>query len=167
MKTLLAIDPGMATGLFWGKYDTLTPLTRLGFAQITGGLRGLMAFLRDNPIMHSHLVVCEKFDPRPMARQFRTNELEPLRIEGAVEFMFEDDVTWQRPASMVLAGGDTQAERKRKSDDILRRNGWWLTGKDVGLADANDANAAAKHALAYMRNIGHEPSISAHLSVVV
>lgn len=157
----------MTSGLFWGHYNLLTPLTRDGFAQVPGGLDGVMDFLEELDLYHD-VIVCERFDPRPMARQFRTAELEPIRVEGAVKRAYRSwEIVWQRPASMVLAGGDTQAERKRKSDDILRRNGWWLTGKDVGLADANDANAAAKHALAYMRNIGHEPSISAHLNVNV
>ena len=67
---------------------------------------------------------------------------------------------------MVLRNGATQAERKRNSDNVLRETGWWLTGSDpnVNYKDANDANAAAKHALAYMRSIGHEPTITTLLS---
>jgi hypothetical protein len=40
--------------------------------------------------------------------------------------------------------------------------GLWSTGKkDIGKKDANDVNAAQKHALAYLRSIGHQPTLDA------
>lgn len=161
---LVAIDPGMATGVFVGEYDETTPLLRTGFIQIPGGLPAFSDWFIENLTYYDSakwdVLVCEKFAPRPMARTLKLDELEPIRIEG---WLYEYSPEWQRPGAMVLKDGATQAERKRNSDDVLRRNGWWLTGKDVGLKDANDANAAAKHALAYMRSIGHAPSIETHL----
>lgn len=160
MTFLMVVDPGMASGFFFGEYDAMSPLLRTGYAQIPGGLKGVMGYVSG---LHPEIIVSEKFAPRPIGgRQYKLDELEPIRIEGFLEMVWPN-IIWQRPAAMVLREGATQAERKRKSDDILRRNGWWLTGKDVGLKDANDANAAAKHALAYMRSIGHMPTLETHL----
>ena len=159
MTTLMAIDPGMMSGYFYGEFDELTPLMRIGYKQIPGGSKGLFDFLQGRI---ADVVVCEKFTPRPNGgRQFRLDEFEPIRIEGWME-VFYPNVAWQKPAAMVLRNGATQTERKRSSDNVLRETGWWLTGSDpnVNYKDANDVNAAAKHALAYIRSIGHEPTIS-------
>lgn len=169
MTTLLAIDPGMATGLFWGEFDGMTPLRRVGYAQIPGGVEGLNEWIgareeNANVIALAEVIAVEKFTARPHARQWKMDELEPIRIEGYLYGMWGHRINWQHPAAMVLKGAaDTQAGRKRASDDVLRRNGWWLTAKDTGLKDANDANAAAKHALAYMRSIGHMPTVDTYL----
>lgn len=170
MTTLLAIDPGMRTGLFFGQYTESTPLMRTGFLQLDGGLGGFKPWLEKqfNKGMDWDVWVCEKFVPLPMARSFKLAELEPIRIEGMLEWV-SDEVIFQRSGAMVLANepNATTARRKKLSDDVLKRAGWWLTGKrDLNMSDANDANAAAKHALAYMRSIGHEPTISAFLNVV-
>ena len=162
---LTVIDPGMTSGFFFGNYSDLQPLVRTGFRQLPGGAAAFDSYMQelDDEGHEWDIIVCERFTPRPVARAWRLAELEPIRIEGMLEKGFEH-IVWQRPAAMVLRDGKDQAERKRLSDDVLRRNGWWLTGKDVGLKDANDANAAAKHALAYMRSIGHMPSIETHLA---
>lgn len=179
MKYVLSIDPGMSTGITLGRFTAISPYERLDYWQIEGGLPGLREWfkvhdLQDEEYGHSWLygerrqevtdwnpvVVCEKFVPLPAPRSFKLAELEPIRIEGVIEDRFGDSVVWQRPSAMVLAGGETPAERKRNSDDILRRGGLWLTGKkDLGLKDANDVNAAQKHALAYMTRINHQPTI--------
>ena len=164
MTKLIAIDPGMTSGVFVGEYDDMSPLLRTGYAQIPGGIKGFSRWMDDAyPDIFGATVVCEKFVPLPMARSWKLDELEPIRIEGLLYDYWTDRIVWQRSMAMVLRDGATQAERKKNSDDLLRRNGWWLTGKDVGLKDANDANAAAKHALAYMRSIGHMPTIETHL----
>lgn len=160
MTKLIAIDPGMTSGVFVGEYDDLAPLLRTGYAQIPGGIKGFAAWFIANRIWLLDTIICEKFVPLPMARSWKLDELEPIRIEGMLDAY---NPVWQRSMAMVLRDGATQAARKKNSDDLLRRNGWWLTGKDVGLKDANDANAAAKHALAYMRSIGHMPTIETHL----
>lgn len=163
MTAILAIDPGMSTGVFWGFYKPKHKLKRITSRQLEGGLDSL---IHDSWFIELvgtvDTVVFEKFEPRPMERQYRSDELEPLRIEGFVKYL-RPDVHFQSPAAMVLRTGKDQAERKRKSDDVLRKSGLWLTGKDVGFKDANDANAATKHALAYMKNIRHVPSMEAYL----
>ncbi len=176
MNYVLSIDPGMRTGIILGRYSDETPYERIDFWQIDGGLEGLIPWLREHhdpeyqrwyfyPHEVGHMdftVVCEKFVPirSKVARTFKTEELEPIRIEGALRMELGDTIVWQRSSAMVLAGGETPAERKRNSDDVLRNAGLWLTGKkDLGMSDANDANAAQKHAIAYMRSLKHEPTM--------
>jgi hypothetical protein len=156
MTTILSIDPGMSTGIVLAEYDTLVPLTILGKWQIEGGLTGLIERFDPDDVDE---VVAEKFSPLP--RVFRLNELEPLRIEGALEAWYPV-IHWQRPVAMALAGtGGSQAENKKAADDILRAAGLWTTGSQVGCKDANDVNSATKHLVSRMRRIGHGPTLSA------
>ena len=181
MTYLLTIDPGMSTGITLGEFWENTPYERLAFWQIKGGLDALEGWIHDHydnypdrwyfpecadPALSfrslDYELVVEKFVPLPAPRTFKTDELEPIRIEGAVQVMVRRPV-WQRAASMVLAGGTTPAQRKRASDDVLRRLGLWTTGSMVGMKDANDVNSAQKHAIAYLRSIKHRPTIEALL----
>lgn len=174
MTYLLTIDPGMSTGIVLGQFTEATPYERIGRWQIEGGLEqlawwvmyhfdddlGWWSFSKENAGFHvtDVVVVCEKFVPLPAPRTFKTQELEPIRIEGALQMALET-VVWQRAGAMVLAGGDTPAKRKRASDDVLRRLGLWSTGSQIGMKDANDVNSAQKHAIAYLRSIKHEPTM--------
>ncbi len=167
MTYLLSIDPGMSTGIVSGWYSDTDPYVREEFWQVEGGLAGFRQWWWGWPNYYTGdpLLVCEKFTPLPsMTRSFKLNELEPIRIEGALEVLWDrTPIVWQRPAAMVLAGGDTTARRKKNSDDVLRRMGLWTTGKQVGCKDANDVNSAQKHAVAYLRSIGHAPTLQALL----
>ena len=161
MTYLVSIDPGMSTGIVLGWYDFEEAYRRVDYWQVTGGIKGFRTWW-DSDVFHLrrdgfHVVyVCEKFVPLQNQRTFRVDELEPIRIEGALEILLGEEPIWQRSAAMVLAGGDTPAARKKASDDVLREAGLWLTGKQVGHKDANDVNAAQKHAIAYLRRTKHE-----------
>lgn len=184
MGYLLSIDPGMQTGIVLGRYENDTQYERLGRWQVGGGLPGVVHWLEgysapselgplkllgwwwfeDSLVIFpgEMTVVCEKFVPLAAPRTFKTAELEPLRIEGGLVVLLDDtEIVWQRASSMVLAGGNTPAQRKKASDDVLRRMGLWSTGKEVGYKDANDVNSAQKHAIAYLRSIGHQPTLDA------
>lgn len=184
MTYLLSIDPGMSTGIVLGRF-TNTKYERLHYWHLEGGLPAFRDW-HNAHWMEAHTVygeewyfpehrrepsflpnqlttVCEKFVPLPAPRTFKVAELEPIRIEGAVEALGMDPV-WQRSSAMVLSNEGVTAgmtakqktaRRKKASDDVLRRAGLWLTGKQVGHTDANDVNAAQKHALAYLRSINH------------
>lgn len=172
MTTTLVIDPGMSTGIVLAERGDMTPFKIIGQWQLMDG--GLPQFVDwvDNTFEGSWQgleVVCEKFSPLP--RVFKLRELEPIRIEGYVYGLcnsgFDIPVKWQPPAAMLIAGtnngGNTRAQKqaanKRAGDDVLRKLGLWTTGKQFGTKDANDANAAMKHLIAYLRNIGHGPSL--------
>ena len=161
MTSIMAIDPGMETGIFVGRYGPESPLSAFRHFQAPCGVAGLHAWLSFQSftiITEPDVVVFERFTPRPMSRQYRREELEPLVIEGYVYARFGDRVVYQNPQRMLINGG-SGAEGKRNADRLLRNLGLHMTGADVGRPDANDANAATKHALAYMVSIGHEPTI--------
>jgi hypothetical protein len=168
----------MSTGIVLGKFDDDTEYERIARWQFDGGLEGFKDWYRVNryyyydgwefhidtgilePLDSDVIIVCEKFVPLPAPRSFKLNELEPIRIEGALA-SFHENIVWQRSSAMVLTGGESTAERKKNSDDVLRGMGLWTTGKDVGMKDANDVNSAQKHAIAYLRSIGHAPTLAA------
>lgn len=185
MTYILGIDPGMSTGIVLGEYTDDTPFEVIEKWQVERGIHGWLAWkgnhvgsngsliwtdggIDEDPFgMLAHwdvIKVCEKFIPRPMARSFKLDEVEPIRIEGSVLDTFRS-VVWQRPPMMVLAEGDTPAERKRASDDVLRRMGLWSTPKSMGpeytLKDCNDINSAMKHIVAYLRSQDHQPTLEA------
>lgn len=109
--------------------------------------------------------ICEKFTPLT-GRGFALtlDSVEPLRAEGALiakgfmaaEFPHE---SWQRPAVMYSHGGSTLPEKKKASRAWLKKHDLLPTGKTVGQPDANDAVSATLHAFAYMRKIGHLPTL--------
>jgi hypothetical protein len=151
----------MSTGVVWGSAGALTPFVREGYKQITGGLDAFAPWFEDQFIGEYYMgwrfdeLVCEKFKTRPIARNYKLIELEPIRIEG---WLSSYGPTWQWPEQRSLTSDGVKA-----SEAVLHAKNLWLTGKDVGAKDADDVNAAQLHLLAYLRNIGHLPTIEAYL----
>lgn len=152
MSTVLAIDPGMSTGITLMEYIIGERPTITAQWQIEGGLKGLRdEFPWEMEIEHAAV---ERFTPRPVAFSYSLDELEPLRIEGWLEAMFHEwEITWQDPPQRKLVKTLPQTEK------FLQEYGYWATGADVGCKDANDANSATMHALAYIRNQAHRATI--------
>lgn len=179
---VLSIDPGLSTGIVLGHYTETEPYVQDAFWQVEEGLPGFLRWHEEHfdqdrwdcwvfPELDmlggvSVTVVCEQFVPLASARAFRVEELEPIRIEGAIEAL-DIAAVWQRAGAQVLAGGDTPAQRKKASDDLLRRAGLWTTGKMVSMPDSNDVNSAQKHAMHYMAfDLKHEPTMKAYFGGV-
>jgi len=155
---LLAIDPGMSTGVVWGVYSDTEPFKLEGRTQVEGGRDATRDFLEGQFSTYTR-VVCEKF--RALPRVYKAVELEPLPIEGVVTTLFVD-VVWQYPGAMTIGGAHgTPAKNKRAADDVLRRMGLWTTGSQIGFKDANDVNSAMKHVVAYLKGISHRPTLEA------
>lgn len=152
MSTVLAIDPGMSTGITLMEYKIRERPEIVGQWQIEGGLAGLARFIEEDRPTFSDLVV-ERFTPRPVAFSYSLDELEPLRIEGYLACFFRDGFTWQDPPQRKLVRTLPETEK------FLQAYGYWATGTDVGCKDANDANSATMHALAYIRNQAHRATI--------
>lgn len=166
--------------MVWGSYSDSEPYTRRSFQQIQGGLDffiGLLLKDLDSPFyeedegpLFEHqaktTIVFEQFTLRPNGFTPSSRALEPLRIEGALRYYNDfSTLVMQAPSAQLLAGGDTPTERKRNSDNVLKRAGLWVTGKDVGQKDADDVISAQKHALHYMiHTLKHEPTIERYLS---
>lgn len=105
------------------------------------------------------VVIAEKFTARGSGNGFsyRTEALEPLRVEGAILAMGLDP-EWCSPAQQYFAGGKG-AEAKKRAHTWLKDNGLYISPKSVGCKDANDARSAALHAIAYLRRIQHMPTL--------
>lgn len=149
MSTVLAIDPGMSTGMTLMEYIIGERPTIASQWQIEGGLEGLRDF-RFSAFRCE--VVCERFTPRPVAFSYSLDELEPLRIEGWLTAIFPE-ITWQDPPQRKLIRTLPETEK------FLQAYDYWATGTDVGCKNADDANSATMHALAYIRNQAHRATI--------
>lgn len=166
MPYILSVDPGMSTGLALGYYDATTPLNVRYRMQITGGVEGLYELLKpdDVPSLFDAVseVVCEKFTPRPHAGGggLTRKTVEPLRVEGLLIALFGPGmVTFREPAGQYFSGGSTHPERKKRSREFLKDHGLYLTGRDVGQPDADDAISATLHLIGYMVDKGHRPTL--------
>lgn len=158
MKTILAIDPGMETGFVHARYDDDKPVEVIGAWQTQGGVAGAIPSLVQMSAKYLDTWVFEKFRVTP--RVYKADEVEALRMEGAV-LLCRRDVVMQYNGSMLLAGSGhgTAGKNKTAADNALRRLGLWHTGKQIGAKDANDVNSAMKHLVAYLRDNGHRPTL--------
>lgn len=104
-------------------------------------------------------VVVEKFTARGSGNGFsyRTDALEPLRVEGAILAMGIRPI-WRSPQHQYIAGGKGSEAKKRQAA-WLKEHGFYVTGKTVGCKDADDARSATAHALSYLRSIKHKPTL--------
>lgn len=151
--TLLTLDPGEATGWFYGAYDKVTPLQRISSGIIPGGAVGLSKFLVDFFTLRrlpTH-VVAERFVPDGTDG---AAEMVSPQGEGVILALLGERVRWQLRGDKAL-GYSSVAE----ADDLLRRRGWWLTGADCAWKDGRDANDAALHAIKLMRTLRHRPTL--------
>lgn len=187
--TLVTIDPGLSTGVAIGTFSDTEPYNRTHAFQIEGGLRGFLDnFWFEYDYMYADyrlevggtydcrydvedempVFVAEKFTPR--AGQGFSHTLastEPLRIEGALIALnlmpdyqkAEGNARWQQPAQQYFCGGSGVTEKRKRAKAFLKEHGLYLTGKDVGQKDAEDAISATLHALAYMRSMKHMPTL--------
>lgn len=157
---IVSIDPGMSTGIaVLDARDAESRPRLVDYLQIENGLASALRALESLGETYGEPgdaveIVCEKFSPRPGARSWRLNELEPIRIEGALSAMYGDDVTYRRPEARKLINDDLRA-----TEEFLRWAGYWRVPSDVGLADADDVNAAIMHAIGYLRDKAHMPTI--------
>jgi hypothetical protein len=155
---IVAIDPGMETGIVEAIVDA-GRVRIVGREQIVGGLNGLtdIDYLGNLHEWDPNAIVYEKFSPLPTSRAYKLAELEPIRIEGAIE-----SYPWigaalapQRTSALTIAGthGDYRANKKA-ADNLLRECGLWTLPREIERPDANDVNAAMKHLVAFGRAQG-------------
>lgn len=162
MKYLIALDPGKVTGYVYCRYSDDLPLERIDARIVQGGYHGFIRFWDQMPPVVDDTVVCESFILRSQAF---VPPLEAVEIIGALKYdayldEYEDRLIFQsRGAKHFSAKKDTKV-----ADNLLKAHGLWLTGKPLGHTDGRDANDAMIHALAYMRNIGHQPTIDKYFS---
>lgn len=177
---ILSIDPGKSSGIVLLAYNDREVWLE-GAWQFGGGVAGLIQWVvstlnldpgRDGLSVQQYLrsnnaepfIIAEKFTARnTQGFSYTTDSLEPLRGEGALIALglMPDypDPKWRRPDRQYLYGGANLAEKKRRAHRFLKDSGFYVTGKDVGCKDANDARSAMLHGLSYLAQVvKHKPT---------
>lgn len=147
MTTFAAIDPGMSTGASLWYYTPHGPLPAelLATTQFTGGLHGFLHWWDENDWPIQHLVV-ERY--KLDARAHKTEHIEPVRIEGAIETLWgTEEVDWQ--TNQALAHVTT---------NNAKQAGYWVTPTQLGQPDNNDAVSSIKHGLYWLKQ-NHRPTL--------
>ena len=187
MKTLISIDPGLSTGVICGTYSDTEPFRVTHAFQIEGGVEGFLKhcytdYIHVNGVTQSRLflpviigrggipldkdttVLAEKFTARGSANagfSYRTDALEPLRVEGAILALGIKPI-WVSPQLQYILGGESKAEKLKNRNAWFKEHkdlGYYITGKDVGCKDANDARSALAHCISYLRREKHKPTL--------
>lgn len=170
MVSILWFDPGLSTGIQYGVFTDDDAYEMRKVWQIGGGVGGLRKWIHggENELFkHADIIGSEKFIPRPVEGMSHTLESTlPLVLEGVLieaEIMPEyPDGNWQPATAQTLANGPTPEARRKNTNELMERAGYWLTGSAIGAADANDANSTTRHILHYLcRTLKHAPTIEA------
>lgn len=142
MTFLLSVDPGGSTGWALFYFDAGQRLTHIEHGTIPGGLDGFIGWWRHDPISRQltpgqDIVVAEGFrlDGRTVSP-----DLTPVAILGALRVLWPNYVT------------QMNTQKAQAPDDLLKRADLWWPGK------GHDRDAA-RHAIAYTRNIVHIPTL--------
>lgn len=184
---ILSIDPGKSSGVALIQYNDDSVWLQ-GVWQPEGGVAGLVKWYSENTEDNHHrtgwalaptedgllelsffdndapTIISEKFTPLSGGGFNQTlDSVEPLRGEGALIALglMPDypDPKWRRPDRQYLYGGANLAEKKRRAHRFLKDSGFYVTGKDVGCKDANDARSAMLHGLSYLAQVvKHKPT---------
>jgi hypothetical protein len=166
------------SGSFWDSYND-EPNTR-GFYSWKMGVDGPLDF--DGHIEHNYesdneddweaevpgnvIVIAEKFTARnTKGFSYTTASLEALRVEGGLvwEGLMPDyspsEKRYRDPNLQYLVGGKDLADKKKRRDRFLKESGFYVTPKELGAPDANDARSAISHGLNYLaREVKHKPT---------
>lgn len=147
VKTLISVDPGKSTGIAVGTFSDTEPYKLYETHQVPNGVEGFLYWLKTNPqfLLNDIVWVSERFVLRS-SNKF-VADLEPVRIEGAMEALGLKPV-WQLRTDKMFV-----------TDELLKEHDLWQTGKQFGWKDGRDANDAIIHALAYLRKNKHMPTL--------
>lgn len=153
MTSLWSFDFGKVTGIALGIYGPSKPYELVQTWHVRGGLHGFMEWLSQDwtPPMIGDEVVYEKFTQSP-GNDFLAN-IDGIPIEGALEFY-----CFQR---YIIAHAQTRNQKQKAGmyDSILKENGLWQSADDVEWTDGRDANDCIIHALEYLKNMPHLPTL--------
>lgn len=159
MSTILAIDPGVNTGVAWGSFSAEEPFELRAREQVHGGLTGFIRWAQDCEwIRHADVLVCEKF---VLAEDnMFAPDLTPVQLEGVITMLrLPKSIVWQpRTDKAALTGypasAKTKAQRQRVRFDFLKEHGLFAAG-----TDNDDSNDAITHALVYLKRSKHLPTL--------
>lgn len=140
MYRILSLDPGGTTGVAYGQYSGDSPYELIWHKQIGGGLKGFLDFEWDTMAdLNIDLIVCENFTLREGVYGV---DLSPVYIIGALEALYPlTDIMYQAPAIKPLC-----------DDTRLKKMGLYTPGR-------GHAMDAVRHAIIYLRNTKHIPTL--------
>lgn len=139
VKYVLGMDPGGTTGVAMLRYTDSTPPELIYLHQITDGHRGFWDFFGGARTNEFLTQVSEKWKEGGVKGANHT----PLIIEGVQYAIWGDDIEYQGAELKSLV-----------PDEWLREQNLWTPGKRHQMD-------ALIHALVYLRNSGHKPTIEA------
>lgn len=137
MSIILAIDPGETTGYAVFEYTETDPATLFEYGEIPGGLQVFMEWWQQQSIKFD-VLVAEDFILRGGVKLPNTTA---LRILG---FLAPYAPVLQPPAG----------RKKAVSDDVLKRLGMYLPGKQY-----RNAREAVRHGVWYLKRQQHLPTL--------
>lgn len=167
---LLSIDPGWSTGIALFSAPDDAPATLAGVWQFEGGVAALIDWHYDHLGAIIRLDECEAIVEKFTARatdgfSYTTRSLEPLVCEGFLiahgyvpPYQGAKTPGWVQPPAQYFAGGKDKADRKKRQHAFLKATGeFYVTGKQLGAPNADDARSAIAHGLARLREV-HAPT---------
>lgn len=148
-ETILAFDPGGVTGWsLWLMTDS-TPMHRIDYGLVRGGIDGMLDFFEQKlGGLHPSLVICERFNPD---LGDANKEYDALEITGALRGAC-------RALGIELVFQDIGMKAQCK-DSVLKRLGLWIDGPEVEHEDGRDVNDSQIHALAWAKVNDHVPTV--------
>lgn len=152
MTTILSVDPGLITGLSWGYYDDKTPyeltnVAALEFDRLSDDIWGGFEW--------GDVLVIERFIPQSGGNfTLKEDDLVGVQVMGMLRHAHTaNEVYWRTRGQKVIAGS------LKESDQILKDHGLWQKGKDVDWTDGRDCNDSILHALGFLKDRDHEPTL--------
>ena len=137
MKTVIAIDPGVSTGIVVARIEEEVVILHFDQFICATHVETAHCIKQVLDTYPGATVVAEQFDLRA-GNKFNA-DLTPVKVNAVLDWLV-DDIHYQTPA---------QAKGLVK-DAVLKSLGWWLTGKDVNYKDANDVRDASRHPVYYL-----------------
>lgn len=139
-RNILAIDPGGTTGIAFVSFSDSEQPVVLHHEQIPNGLEGFIAWYKNNSGLHKwDIIVCENFTLR---QSVKFPDLSPVYIIGALEALESPrKIIYQSPSQKHLC-----------DDNRLKTMGMHKPGN-------GHANDAIRHAIIYLRNKKHLPTL--------
>lgn len=163
MAYLISIDPGITSGIAVFHYTKTQPAKLVHVDQFRGGVEELITRVTELKKQYKNAIyICEDFQARPQnGFSYTTASLEPLACIGALTALHIIDRKNRNqmvtPAMQYFSGGKGKQERKKRQHAWLKETGLYVTGKQFGTPDADDARSAIAHGVAWLRK-HHKPT---------
>lgn len=153
MTNLWSFDFGFTTGVTLGFYGPTTPYRLVDAWEVQGGPQGFLEWMQsvDNKMSILDKVIAERFVLNPGEGTRFIPDIVGVPTEGILMALCPAPIHWQ-----------LRGDKATVPDSILKLHALWRNGKDTNHDDARDVNDTTKHALAYLRNSNHLPTLRSY-----